>query len=76
MTQPPKNAKNTFPETALPPKQTIPVTILRRNELPPRRLPTSQKSLEGEGWGLGRGEGTFPQKGSLPPPQYHSIISA
>jgi len=25
---------------------------------------------------LGRGEGAFPQKGSLSPPRYHPIISA
>jgi len=25
---------------------------------------------------LGRGEGTFLQKGSLSPPQYHPVISA
>ena len=63
MTQPPKNAKNTFPETALPQKQTIPVTILRWNELPPHSLPTSQKSLGWEGGGLeGEGKG-FLQKG-------------
>lgn len=42
-------------------------------ESPPRlrnRFPTRlQKSWEGEGWGLGRGEGTFLKKGSLSPPQ-------
>ena len=38
-----------------------------RQELLPRGLPTSRKSLEGERRG-GRGEGTFLQKGSLSPP--------
>ena len=35
------------------------IPILRRNELHPRRLPTSQKSLGGREERLGRGEGTF-----------------
>ena len=52
------------------------IPILRRNELPPRRLPTSQKSWEGERRVLGRGEGAFLRKGSLSPPRYHPIISA
>ena len=42
-----------------------------RQELLPRGLPTSRKSLEGERRG-GRGEGTFLQKGSLSPPPIFS----
>ena len=48
------------------------IPILRRNELPPRRLPTSQKPWEGERRVLGRGEGTFLKKGfPLPSPTPH-----
>ena len=38
--------------------------------LPPRRLPTSRKSLEMEGRGSGRGGRTFLKKGSSSPPRF------
>ena len=44
------------------------IPILRRNELPPHRLPTSQKSLGGREERLGRGEGTFLRKVPSPLP--------
>ena len=45
--------------------------MFRRNELPPRSLPTSRKSSGGEGMEVrGKGREALLQKGALPFPRY------
>ena len=42
---------------------------------PGRRLPRLQKSLEGEGWGLGKGEGFSSERFPLPSPRFRYLLN-